>query len=282
MAKKPTILITGCSDGSIGHSLALEFVRQNYHVFASSRRLSTMKSLEKNPDVTLIELDVTSPSSIQAAYEIVFAATGGTLDILYQNAGVRTIALAMHCDYELALKIFGTNIIGIVEITRVFMPLLMKAGPGSRIAFSSSLAGYMPIPTQSLYNASKAALHSYISTLELELKPFGIFVIDVASGTVGTAMLTQNQMEKLPEDSPYKSIESDLNEAWVKIGGGIPVEAYTKHVVGKVLRKNPPQRFFAGAGATLGWAIDKLNAGWIYKAFFWKIFALGKLSQAQH
>ncbi|KAF7897169.1 hypothetical protein EAF00_005397 [Botryotinia globosa] len=282
MAKKPTILITGCSDGSIGHSLALEFVRQNYHVFASSRRLSTMKSLEKNPDITLTELDVTSPSSIQAAYQTVFAATGGTLDILYQNAGVRTIALAMHCDYELALKIFGTNILGIVEITRVFMPLLMKAGPGSRIAFSSSLAGYMPIPTQSLYNASKAALHSYISTLELELKPFGIFVIDVASGTVGTAMLTQNQMEKLPEDSPYKSIESDLNEAWVKIGGGIPVEAYTKHVVGKVLRKNPPKRFFAGAGATLGWAIDKLNAGWIYKAFFWQIFALGKLSQAQH
>ncbi|KAF7948479.1 uncharacterized protein EAE97_003890 [Botrytis byssoidea] len=281
MAMKPTILITGCSDGSIGHSLALEFVRQNYHVFAGSRRLCTMKSLEKNPDITLIELDVTSPSSIQAAYETVFAATVGTLDILYQNAGVRTIALAMHCDYELALKIFSTNILGTVEITRVFMPLLMKAGPGSRIAFSSSLAGYMPIPTQSLYNASKAALHSYISTLELELKPFGIFVIDVASGTVGTAMLTQNQMEKLPEDSPYKSIESDLNEAWVKIGGGIPVEAYTKHVVGKVLQKNPPQRFFAGAGATLGWAIDKLNADWVYKAFFWKIFALGKLSRAQ-
>lgn len=199
MARKPTILITGCSDGSIGHSLALEFVRQNYHVFASSRRLSTMKSLEKDPDITLIELDVTSPSSIQVAYERISAATGGTLDILYQNAGVRTIALAMHCDYELALKIFGTNMLGVVEITRVFMPLLMKAGPGSRIAFSSSLAGYMPIPTQSLYNASKAALHSYISTLELELEPFGIFVIDVASGTVGTAMLTQNQMEKLPE-----------------------------------------------------------------------------------
>ncbi|KAM0308896.1 hypothetical protein ACHAO8_009565 [Botrytis cinerea] len=263
MARKPTILITGCSDGSIGHSLALEFVRQNYHVFASSRRLSTMKSLEKDPDITLIELDVTSPSSIQVAYERISAATGGTLDILYQNAGVRTIALAMHCDYELALKIFGTNMLGVVEITRVFMPLLMKAGPGSRIAFSSSLAGYMPIPTQSLYNASKAALHSYISTLELELEPFGIFVIDVAS------------------DSPYKLIESDLHEAWVKIGGGIPAEAYTKHVVGKVLQKNPPQRFFAGAGATLGWAIDKLNAGWIYKAFFWKIFALGKLSQAQ-
>ncbi|TGO72911.1 hypothetical protein BELL_0407g00030 [Botrytis elliptica] len=188
----------------------------------------------------------------------------------------------MHCDYALALKIFGTNILGIVEITRVFMPLLMKAGPGSRIAFSSSLAGYMPIPTQSLYNASKAALHSYISTLELERKPFGIFVINVASGTVSTALLTQNQMEILPEDSPYKLIESDLNEAWVRIGGGIPVEAYTKHVVQKILQMNPPQRFFAGAGATLGWAIDKLNAGWIYKAFFWKIFALGKLSQAQH
>ncbi|KAF7901736.1 uncharacterized protein EAF01_007035 [Botrytis porri] len=188
----------------------------------------------------------------------------------------------MHCDYELALNIFSTNILGIVEITRVFMPLLIEASPRSRIVFSSSLARYMPIPTQSLYNASKAALHSYISTLELELKPFRMFVINVASGTVSTVMLIKNQMEKLPADSPYKLIESDLNEAWVKIGEGIPVEVYTKPVVEKLLQKKPPQRFFASAGATLGWAIDKLNAGWIYKAFFWKIFALGKLSQAQH
>lgn len=77
-------------------------------------------------------------------------------------------------------------------------------------------------------------------------------------------------------------IEPDLNDAWVKVGGGIPMEEYTKHVVGKVLQSSPPQRFFAGAGATLGWAIDKLNAGWIYKMFFWKPFGLGKLAHAQH
>lgn len=105
----------------------------------------------------------------------------------------------MYCDYALATNVFGTNILWIVEVTRVFLPLLMKAGPGSRIAFSSSLAGYMTIPTQPLYNASKAALHSYISTLRLELQPFGIFVVNVASGTVGTAMSAKNQMEKLPE-----------------------------------------------------------------------------------
>lgn len=78
-------------------------------------------------------------------------------------------------------------------------------------------------------------------------------------------------------NSPYKPIELDLNEAWIKIGGGILVEEYTKRVAGKVLGKNPPQCFFAGAGATSGWVIDKSNASWIYKCLFWKLFALDHL-----
>jgi 1-acylglycerone phosphate reductase len=71
MAKQPTVLITGCSEGGIGHSLAVQFAHQSYHVFATARRPSNMKSLSENPSITLIELDVNSLPSIQNAFSII-------------------------------------------------------------------------------------------------------------------------------------------------------------------------------------------------------------------
>jgi 1-acylglycerone phosphate reductase len=100
--KLPTVLITGCSQGTIGHYLALEFARRDYHVFASARRLAAMETLANGPNITLLELDVTSTASVQAAHNLVTTATGGTLDILYHNAGVRNVAMAIHTDKKTA------------------------------------------------------------------------------------------------------------------------------------------------------------------------------------
>jgi 1-acylglycerone phosphate reductase len=88
MAAKRTVLITGCSEGGIGHSLALEFARQRFHFSVTTRHFSSMMSLSTNPDITLLELNVTSQSSIQNAHGVVAKVTGGTLDIIYRNAGV--------------------------------------------------------------------------------------------------------------------------------------------------------------------------------------------------
>jgi 1-acylglycerone phosphate reductase len=148
MTKKPTVLITGCTDGSIGHHLSLEFFRLRYQVFSASHRLSSMSLLVNDPSITILELDVTSSSSIQMAYEIVSRTTGGTLDILYQNAGTRNARMAMHCDFAVTERVFQANFVGVVEIMRVFLPLLRKAGGGSRIVFSNSLAAYIPLPSQ--------------------------------------------------------------------------------------------------------------------------------------
>jgi 1-acylglycerone phosphate reductase len=198
MAVKPTILITGCSEGGIGYSLAVGFARQNFHVFASARRLSSMASLSNNPNITLLDLDVTSQESVQKAYKAVAKATGGTLDVIYHNAGVRSIVMGMHSDWELAEKTFKTNVFAVVEMTRVFMPLLLKAGPGSKVVLSNSVGALVPLPSTVLYSASKAALNMYAQVLDIELRPLGINVVNVITGEVGTTMAEQT-MEKLPE-----------------------------------------------------------------------------------
>jgi len=81
-----TVLITGCSEGGIGHALALEFQKQGYRVFATARKQSAMTALVEN-GVETLEMDVTSVDSLNGVKEEIEKRTGGTLDVLVNNAG---------------------------------------------------------------------------------------------------------------------------------------------------------------------------------------------------
>ena len=81
-----TVLITGCSEGGIGHSLALEWHQRGYKVYATARKLESMRHLEA-AGIECIVIDVTDTASLKKAKEIVGAKTGGTLDFLINNAG---------------------------------------------------------------------------------------------------------------------------------------------------------------------------------------------------
>lgn len=81
-----TVLITGCSEGGIGHSLALEWHKRGYKVFATARKLESMKQLDA-AGIECVVIDVTDTASLKKAKEIVGTKTGGTLDFLINNAG---------------------------------------------------------------------------------------------------------------------------------------------------------------------------------------------------
>jgi 1-acylglycerone phosphate reductase len=185
MAKR-TVLITGCSKGGIGFSLAKEFAVQGWHVFATARRISTMEGLSSIPGITLLSLDVTSQESILSVHSQISQETGGKLDILYHNAGYRSLSMAIETSAEEAFKMFNTNFFGILEMNRVFADMVINSE--GKIVFTGSVSGYTPHPTSSVYAASKAALGLYAETLRIEMKPFGVQVIHVATATVSTGM----------------------------------------------------------------------------------------------
>jgi 1-acylglycerone phosphate reductase len=84
--RQKSVLITGCSAGGIGDALAQSFHRRGLRVFATARNLSKVQHL-KDMGLELVELDVTDTRSRESAVEHVKASTGGTLDILINNAG---------------------------------------------------------------------------------------------------------------------------------------------------------------------------------------------------
>lgn len=139
-----TALITGCSDDGIGYGLAVGFQKKGYHVFATARNLDKVTKLKGLLNVTILQLDVTKPDQIEAAVASVDAQTGGTLDVLVNNAGRNHFMPYLDEDVEQVKALYDINVWGPLRVTKAFVPLLIKS-KGS-IAFITSISGYLNVP----------------------------------------------------------------------------------------------------------------------------------------
>lgn len=83
---KKTVLITGCSTGSIGWALTKVFLEHDFHVFAGVRSRSKAKDLAELSNVDLVELDVTVSQTILQCKEMVAERAGGNLDVLVSTS----------------------------------------------------------------------------------------------------------------------------------------------------------------------------------------------------
>ncbi|PYI11077.1 1-acyl dihydroxyacetone phosphate reductase [Aspergillus sclerotiicarbonarius CBS 121057] len=205
MTPPKTVLITGCSDDGIGYGLATTFQQQGYHVFATARNPSKMTKLQNLPNTTLLTLDVTDQSQVQAAVTAVESHTGETLDILVNNAGRNHFMPFLDEDLETTKALYEINVWGPVRVTKAFVPLLIRAS--GVVTFVTSIAGYVNVPFMGTYSGSKRALELMADALRLELSPFHVRVLCIVTGGVRTRGQTYFGDFKLPEDSLYKPIE---------------------------------------------------------------------------
>lgn len=86
MASARTILITGCSDGSLGSALALAFRKARWRVLASARNTEKLKKCEE-AGIETVQLDTLSDESIASCVAKVKELTGSSVDGLFNNAG---------------------------------------------------------------------------------------------------------------------------------------------------------------------------------------------------
>ncbi|KAI5295965.1 hypothetical protein KEM52_006277 [Ascosphaera acerosa] len=220
--KRKSVLITGCSKGGIGHSLALEFHKHGLRVFATARDKASISDL-KDVGIETLSLTVDNEESVKACYEEVAALVGGKgLNYLVNNAWV--------------------------------------------------LPAMLPYVFGSVYNASKAALHSYSDTLRVELAPFGVKVITLVTGGVKSRIARVPRA--LPKDSLYYPINADYQRRLTHSQqAGIPNEQYASQVVTQILYGPAPWRWlcpwwsgpshyiWAGGKVWLAWLA---NWGWTW------------------
>ncbi|XP_077214190.1 short-chain dehydrogenase RED1-like [Tasmannia lanceolata] len=249
----PVVLITGCTEGGIGHALALAFVSKKCLVVATSRSLNSMKNLENDSRIFLQELDVLSEESIGNALRNVFEKFG-RIDILVNNAGVHCVGPLAEIPISSIEQTFNTNVYGPMRLIQAVVPHMASRRKG-KIVNVGSVSALVPGPWAGPYSASKAALHALTDSLRLELKPFGIDVITVVPGAVSSNVGKTSVAiySRMPEWKLYKEFEKSIRERADFSQGprSTPAEELAKKTVAVVLKKNPPAWFSYGHLATI-------------------------------
>ncbi|KAI0506261.1 putative short-chain dehydrogenase/reductase [Xylaria bambusicola] len=215
---KKTVLITGCSEGGIGAAMAMAFSRQGFHVFATLRNTSRIGALAEIEDLEVLELEVTSTESVARCVEHVRERTGGTLDVLVNNAGRGFLMPLLDVNIDAAKELFDINVWGALIVTQGFAPLIINAK--GAIVNHSSVAGNMLIPWKGIYTMSKAAVTQFSETLRVELEPLGVRVVTALIGAVHTRALENSRSEefKMPSDSYFNPARQSILDEYTRIG----------------------------------------------------------------
>jgi NAD(P)-dependent dehydrogenase (short-subunit alcohol dehydrogenase family) len=196
---KRTVLVTGCSTG-FGRQLSEELARKGDRVYATMRGVKgsnakvagELQALAKKEklDLRVLELDVTSSSSIDAAATKVLAE-------------------------ELA-KQLDINVVGVHRVSRAFLPAMRKRGSGL-IVNISSIAGRMSLPFFGVYHASKWALEGYSLALRSELASSGVDVVVVEPGPFTTELFPRSP-KPADADGRGKSYPAVVHQTFEQMG----------------------------------------------------------------
>lgn len=170
-------IITGGSSG-IGRACALAMKKRDYVVIDFSR------NGKDEEGIIHYSCDVTDDESVHDAIERVMQEYGH-IDVLFNNAGFGIAGAVEYTNIEDAKRQIDVNFFGMVRMNNEVIPIMRKQGYG-KILNTSSVAGCFPLPFQTFYSASKAAINSYTMATANEIKPFGIQMCAIQPGDIAT------------------------------------------------------------------------------------------------
>jgi len=178
-----TILITGASSG-IGEATARHFQAHGWNVIATMRDPSKGDALAVLDNVAVVRLDVTDAASIPAAVSAGIDRFG-KIDVLLNNAGYGAYGALEAFTMDRIRRQFDTNVIGLLEVSKVVLPH-MRASRSGTIINISSIGGQITFPLGTLYHGTKFAVEGLSEALHYELEPLGIRVRIVEPGMIKT------------------------------------------------------------------------------------------------
>lgn len=189
-----TILITGGTSG-IGYGLARRFHEAGNTVIVAGRRKELLDQITtEHPGIEGIILDVADPASITRAAETL-AASHPQLNVLVNNAGIMLHENVLDpAAPQIAEDHITTNLLGAIRMTYAFLPHLVTKDDAGIMNVTSALA-FVPFPITPTYNATKAALHSFTTSLRVQLADTAVQVIEVVPPGVRTTLLGQQDDE---------------------------------------------------------------------------------------
>ncbi len=262
---KKHALVTGVSTG-IGYESLKALVSRGYHVYGSVRKQEDADHLKGQfgESFTPLIFDVTDQVGVNQAAAKVFADIGDTgLDCLVNNSGIAIGGPLQHQPIEDFENQFQVNVIGLMRVTKAFLPLLgarenHDIAPG-KIINISSVAGKFAQPFVGAYVSSKHAVEGLSHSLRRELLIYGIKVVIVGPGAVKTPIWDKGINMEPYKDTAYGKILKKFAEV-AKKGGAEGLEA--SYLGGKIAdiaeHKNPKLRYAFVPSSFTNWTIPRL------------------------
>ena len=254
------VLITGASTG-IGYASVKYLLEQGYFVFGSVRSEEDAKRLEAEFGTFFQALcfDVTDEAAVHRAKEQLVAQLGGRgLAGLVNNAGIAIAGPLAHIPMEQIKWQFDVNVIGLIQVTKAFLPLLgtdksLSEKPG-RIINISSVSGINTTPIAGLYSASKFAVESLSDALRRELFIYDIDVIVLQPGPIKTPIWEKTKAGKDDyADTDYAAIMAGLAKRLAESEAkAMETEAVAKRVHDALRLRKPKTRYII---ARNGWIL---------------------------
>ena len=180
-----TILITGATSG-IGKALAIHAAKEGYRVIACGRNKDALDELSSNSSIDACQFDVTDLDDARRALATV------KFDIAVLNAGTCEYVDIDNFEPDMFRRVFEPNFFGVVNCVDALLPKLQQ---GDKLVIVDSMARLLPFTKSQAYGASKAALHYFTKSLEVDLHHKGIKVQAVSPGFVETPLTDKNDFE---------------------------------------------------------------------------------------
>jgi 3-oxoacyl-[acyl-carrier protein] reductase len=184
------VLVTGGSRG-IGAAVARRFASLGSRVVIAykSDHEAARKLAEQlagaDGNCIAVQADIANPDDIKTLVAATVERFGG-IDVLVNCAAIGPYRPLGKMDASFIRTILDTNVLGTVLMTEAALPHLPS--PGGRIINFASALAFRPIPTSSVYSASKAAVVTLTHAFAKELGPRGITVNALAPGVIETDM----------------------------------------------------------------------------------------------
>ncbi len=199
--KDKVVLITGAGSG-IGRELVMSLLARGSKIIASDINEASLEETKKlagnmGDRVSIHVLDVADKTSVDVFPEMAMKIFG-QVDAVINNAGIiQPFVKINELDYEAINRVMNINFYGTLFMTKAFLPILLKR-PEAYIANVSSMGGFLPVPGQSVYGASKAAVKLFTEGLSAELADTNVHVSVVFPGATKTN-ITKNSGLKEPK-----------------------------------------------------------------------------------
>jgi short-subunit dehydrogenase len=250
-------LVTGASTG-IGRVTALRLAGKGARVWVAARDEQRLKSLgSEHPAIVPVAADVTNETDRAALVEAC-----EPVDVLVNNAGLGWKGLVEDMAPAQVRELFEINVLALIDLTQRVLPGMLERGRG-HIVNVGSVAGYVSVPGETIYSATKFAVEAFTDGLRREVAGRGVGITLIAPGPIKTEFMARIRTGE-PAEEPGA------------LDYGLPPESVAKAIVRALTRRLPGYKTITvpriggfsrlGAAPGLARATDLATRGRVRKA----------------